>query len=47
MGWEYPPYYGKDNFYEKKLQQINKKIEKLLAEKEVCEKEIAKKNENK
>ena len=45
MGWQYPPYYGKDKFYEKKIAKINKKIEKLQAKKELCEKELAKKNE--
>ena len=46
FGPDCPPYYGKSKFYEKKKAKITKKIAKLQAELEECDKEIAK-NENK
>lgn len=42
MGWQFPPYYGNDNFYAKKIEKINKQIKKLEEEKAICEQELLK-----
>ena len=43
MGWQLPPLYGKQlNYYQKKINKINKKIESLEEDKKVYEEILAK-----
>ena len=44
MGLALPPYYGKSKFYEKKLEKLVKKQNKIKAEILICKEKI---NENK
>lgn len=46
MGWGAPPFYGKSKFYKNKRAKALKKIAKLQAVVEECDKQIAK-NEDK
>lgn len=43
MGWRFPPAYGKkSNYYENKIDKINKKIKSLEEDKKVYEEIISK-----
>lgn len=43
MGWKAPPLYGKQlNYYQKKIEKIDKKIKSLEEDKKVYEEIIAK-----
>lgn len=43
MGWQLPPLYGKQlNYYQKKIEKIDKKIKSLEEDKKVYEEIIAK-----
>lgn len=43
MGWQLPPLYGKQlNYYQKKIEKIDKKIKSLEDDKKVYEEIIAK-----
>lgn len=43
MGWQLPPMYGKKvNYYQRKIDKINKKIKSLEEDKKVYEEIVAK-----
>ena len=47
MGWQLPPVYGKKaNYYQKKVDKINKKIKSLEEDKKIYEEIISKQTEN-
>lgn len=47
MGWQLPPMYGKKvNYYQRKIDKINKKIKSLEEDKKIYEEIISKQTED-